>query len=180
VLDFLRHHREHLFASVIGLADGILTALTLAAGKVIGSHQAIEGMLALRIATAGSASGAFIFFVAQYSHLRGELVHAERHLNLTPQGRLAVTHLGRTVLQDALCGSIISGIFSFIGALFPLLLATICPLAPWVAILAALGALSLLGMGLGHVVYGNPSRWALGLLTVGIVLAGVGLGLHIL
>jgi VIT1/CCC1 family predicted Fe2+/Mn2+ transporter len=173
-------HREHLFAFVIGLADGILTTLTLATGKVIGSHQAIEGMLALRIATAGAASGAFIFFIAQYSHLRGELVHAERHLNLTPQGRFAVTHLGRAVLQDALCGATISGIFSFIGALFPLLLAVVWPHAPWVAILAALGALSLLGMGLGHVVYGKPSRWALGLLLVGIILSGVGLGLHIL
>jgi VIT1/CCC1 family predicted Fe2+/Mn2+ transporter len=176
----LPKHREHLFAFVIGLTDGILTALTLATGKVIASHQAIEGTLALRIATAGSASGAFIFFIAQYSLLRVGLVHAERHLNLTQRGRFAVTHLGRTVLQEALGGAMISGIFSFFGALFPLLLAAILPLVPWVAIIAALGALSLLGMGLGHVVYGNPSRWALGLLMAGIILAGVGLGLHIL
>ncbi|HEY7536057.1 MAG TPA: hypothetical protein VH878_08950, partial [Thermodesulfobacteriota bacterium] len=80
--------REYVFALVIGLVDGILTALTLAGGKVLNTRDSIETTLVLRISMAAALSGAFIFFVAEYVRLRGELVHAERHLNLTSHGHL--------------------------------------------------------------------------------------------
>jgi hypothetical protein len=56
---------------VAGLSDGILTALTLAAGKLLGPEAAMSPGLALRVALAAAVSGAFVFFVAHYAVLRG-------------------------------------------------------------------------------------------------------------
>ena len=60
--------------------------------------QPIDLSLAVRIALAVSLSGGFLIFVAEYARLRGELIHAERHLNLSRAGRLATTKLGKDVL----------------------------------------------------------------------------------
>jgi hypothetical protein len=73
---------ENMFALVIGLTDGILTALTLASGKVFSSTEPITIGLALRISAASSLSGVFVFFAAEYMRQRGALVHAERQLSL--------------------------------------------------------------------------------------------------
>jgi hypothetical protein len=86
---------------VIGPVDGILTALTLAAARILTPDQPIDISLALRIALAASLSGGFVFFVAEYARLRGELVHAARHLNLASTGRLATSHLGQEVLRES-------------------------------------------------------------------------------
>jgi VIT1/CCC1 family predicted Fe2+/Mn2+ transporter len=171
--------REHAFPLVIGLCDGILTALTLAAGSVIDSHGPLRIEFALRIAAASCASGTFVFFTAEYAKLRGELVYAERQLSLTSHGRLAATRLGRAVLTDSLARAGISSIFNFAGALFPLLLGVILPGLPWLAVAAAIVALGLLGAAISHSVHGSRFRWAIGLMAAGAALTFAGLHLHL-
>ncbi|MGB9475742.1 MAG: hypothetical protein WCE87_11815, partial [Candidatus Udaeobacter sp.] len=85
---------DYGFALVIGLVDGILTALILAAGRVTAAGDVIHLSDVLRVAVVASFSAAFTFFVAQYSRFRHELVHAEKHLTLGSRGPLAKTHLG--------------------------------------------------------------------------------------
>lgn len=172
--------REYAFPLITGLTDGILTALTLGAGKVFESNEPIDASLMWRLAAAAALSAAVIFFVADYARMRLELVHAERHLNLTAHGRLASTHLGRAVFYDALRGSLISGVSSFCGAIFPLLFAVLWPAVPWVAIAVSIGALGFLGAGLARSFYGNSIRWAITLMMIGAALAFAGLELHVL
>jgi predicted membrane protein (TIGR00267 family) len=171
---------ENLFAAVVGLMDGVLTALTLAAGKILaGSSASLTVSLALRIAVGAAVSGAFIFYVAEYARLRKEIVQAEQHLSLRSRGRLAVSHLGRAVMKDAARGALISCALNFLGALCPLLPAALWPQAPWIALIVALGALALLGAGLARVVYGRPLAWAAALALAGLGLVFVGIQIHI-
>ncbi len=172
--------REHAFPLITGLTDGILTALTLGAGKVFELNKPIKADLMWRLAGAAALSAAVIFFVADYSRLRLDLVHSERHLNLTAHGRLASTHLGRAVFYDALRGAVISGVSSFCGAAFPLLVAVLWPAAPWIAIAVSIVALGCLGSGLARSFYGSSIRWTIALMIIGAALAFAGLELHVL
>jgi VIT1/CCC1 family predicted Fe2+/Mn2+ transporter len=174
-----RLFRAHQFAFLIGLSDGILTALTLAAGSVVGSHAPIRMQLALRIAAASSLSGTFVFFTAEYAKLRGELVHAERQLSLTSHGRLAATRLGRAVLLESLFGATLASICNFVGALFPLLVGAVLPGPPWLAAIAAIVALGVVGVVIAYSVHGNPFRWTIGLMMAGGLLTIAGAQLHV-
>lgn len=171
--------RNNLFAVVIGLMDGILTALALAAARIISSGDPITLNLAVRISTGAAISGLFIFFVAEYTRQRAELVSAEMHLRLSSEGKLAVGALGKSAFNRAVLGAAISGVCSFFGALLPLLPAALLPHLAWLALVAALLALAILGIGLAKVASASPLRWGLGLLLVGGVLAVVGNWLHI-
>jgi predicted membrane protein (TIGR00267 family) len=179
VLSAITFPRERIFALVIGLVDGILTALILAGAKVLHSHDTIGFKLILRISLATALSGAFIFFVAEYVRLRGELVRAERHLNLMSHGYLATTRLGKIVFIEALKGMSISGFCSFIGALLPLTLGLLLPGPNWVPVAVSVVALGILGIGLAWTVYGNIFRWAVALMLSGVLLTIVGVKLHI-
>jgi VIT1/CCC1 family predicted Fe2+/Mn2+ transporter len=171
---------EHRFDFVVGLCDGILTALTLTAGKMIASPSPVGIGLALRVATAGASSGAFIYFVAHYAQLRGELVEAERQLNLTSHGRLASSRLGHAVLFQSAAGAIIASAAGFGGALLPLLVGTVAPGVPWLAIVVAMAVLAVFGAILAVTVHGRPLRWALGLVLAGGILTYVGMRLRLI
>lgn len=171
--------RESVFAVVIGLMDGILTALILAAGKIVETDSPVSLALAIRISTGAAASGICIFFVAEYARLRGELIHAEKHLNLRSHGRLATSQLGHAAIRRAAGGALVSCGFSFVGSLLPLLPAAFFPDKAWLALVAALAALAVLGVCLARVNYGRPLAWAIGLVITGLVLAGIGVELHI-
>jgi VIT1/CCC1 family predicted Fe2+/Mn2+ transporter len=171
--------REHAFALVMGMSDGILTALTLAAGSVLGSGQPLGTGLALRIAAASAVSGTFVFFAAEYSKLRGELAHAERQLNLTSRGRLAATRLGRAVLVETAVKAGLASLCNFLGALFPLALGAFLPRPAWLPVAAAIVALGLLGGAVARSVRGNSFRWAAGLMMAGLLLTLVGYRLHV-
>ena len=178
VIDGLLKRRQ-MFAVVIGLVDGILTALTLAAGRVVVSPDPLDISLGLRISAGASLSGAFIFFTAEYARLRGELARAERQLMLTPRGRLAATKLGGAVFRETVTGAATSSIFSFLGALAPLLTGALLPRWSWLAVVAAISALGGLGFGLSRFVHGNPFRWAVVLMIAGGFLSLVGMRLRI-
>jgi predicted membrane protein (TIGR00267 family) len=171
---------KHRLDLVAGLCDGILTALTLASGRLFNAAVPMDLSLALRVAIAAAISGGFILFVAHYAELRGELVHAERQLNLLSHGHLASTRLGRAVLREAIAGALIAGSCSFGGALLPLGVGALLPQMPECAIAVALGTLALLGGILGRVAYGNPFGWSISLLLGGLLLAYVGFRLEII
>jgi VIT1/CCC1 family predicted Fe2+/Mn2+ transporter len=172
--------REHTFPLIIGLADGILTALTLTAGRVIHSQPGVDSTLAFRVPLASSLSGAFVFFVAEYGRLRGELVYAERQLNLPTYGSFAASRLGRAVFREAVGGAVISCVCNFLGALLPLLFIVLLPESSWLAIVIAITALGALGVGVAYVVHGNLARWAGALIIAGVLLTFVGTELHII
>lgn len=171
--------REHMFPLLIGVVDGILTALTLAAGQVVGTGGTSDPTLAVRIPAASALSGAFVFFVAEYTRQRGELVRVERQLSLTSHGRLAATRLGRAVLYDAAVGAALAIICNFLGALVPLLVGVLLPGLSWVAVAVAIVILGALGIGIARAIYANPFWWALTLMLAGVLLTLVGIQLHI-
>jgi predicted membrane protein (TIGR00267 family) len=121
--------RRYRLDLVAGFCDGILTALTLASGKILDSNSSVTAGLALRVAAAAGISGAFTFFVAHYAELRGELFEAEKQLNLTTHGRLAKSRLGRAVLFESMIGASVASICSFWGALIPLTVTVLTPAA---------------------------------------------------
>ena len=170
---------RHRLDLVAGLSDGILTALTLGAGHMLPGSAPMGVSLALRVACAAAVSGAFIFFVAHYAERRGELVEAERQLNLTSHGRLATSRLGRAAMREAVVQAAIASGCTFCGALLPLMASALIPQPRWPGALVALLALCLLGYFLARTVYGHILRWMLGLVLGGVVLALLGVWLDI-
>lgn len=164
---------------VAGLTDGILTALTLGAGRLMDASTPVSVSLAFRVAGAASISGAFVFFVAHYADLRGELIEAERQLNLMAHGRLATTRLGEAVFREAFLQAIVASVCTFVGALLPMLIGTWHALPRYTSTAASMIALSVLGILLARVTAGRPWRWAGGLAIMGLALAGVGTVLQI-
>lgn len=165
---------------VAGLIDGILNALTLAAGRL--AHTGGEGAtfsLALRVSAAAGATTVFVFFIAHYAQLRLDLIRHERELNFTEHGRLAATHLGRRVFLKSLLRAMLAAGFSLVGALFPLLLCAIAPSPRWLGLAITIIVLSGLGALLARTIYGSPLRWGLGHFIVGIALALVGIQLDL-
>jgi predicted membrane protein (TIGR00267 family) len=170
---------EHRLDIVAGVSDGMLTALTLAGGRMLGSASALSGGLALRVAAAASVTQIFVFFVARYSQFRHELAHAERQLNMIAPGHLATTRLGRVVLHDALAAALLSGGCSFGGALIPLGLSVLVPDMPLLSVALTIGLLAVLGVVLARTVHGDPRLWAVGLVAGGFGVSYLGVQLDI-
>lgn len=172
--------RSLLFPLVVGPVDGILTALTLSAGRMLTSAgRQIDMSLALRIALAASLSGSFVYFVAEYARLRGELIDGERHLNLASRGRFATSRLGTAVLRDAFQGAAISGVTGFLGALFPLALGALFVNRQWLTLVSAIVVLGALGIMVARSVLGRPLAWALALMATGMLLTAIGVVLDV-
>jgi predicted membrane protein (TIGR00267 family) len=171
--------RGRAFAIVIGVTDGILTALTLAAARVVSSADPLTVNLALRIAAASALSGMFVFFAAEYIHQREGLVHAERQLSLRSGGHLAATHLGRAVLRETLWAAVLSSVCNFAGALVPLLAGALAPERSWLAVAVGILVLGGLGVAGARATHGRLIVWVGALMAAGVVLAAIGLKLRI-
>lgn len=172
--------QRFLLAATMGVTDGILTALVLAAGLLTSSGARVTLGLSVRVAGVAFFSGAFVYFVSKYAESRQQLVHAEQELSLTAHGKLAVTHLGKASFREAVLSALISSAASFLGALCPLLVATLFPQDNWTSVLASLVALGVLGAALAKTVYGNMLRWSLTLILGGMMLTAIGMKLDIL
>lgn len=171
--------REHRLAVVMGLVDGILTAMLLAARRMMGHGAPVDAETALKVAVSALATAGFVFYIGRYAELRSHLVRAEVQLNLWARGTFATTRLGRMVLLDACREAFLSGGCSFVSALAPLLLAVIFPFLPWLSVIASLGMLALLGAVLGSAVGGSPAAWATGLTGGGLLMMLLGFLLNI-
>lgn len=165
---------------VLGVTDGILNALTLAAGAILrGAGDGVSVALAARVGAAACVTAGFTMFVADYAERRSGLVHASRELNMTEPGRLAATSLGRAVAQESAFAATVAAVASLIGAAGPLLLGTLLPVPPWVTLLITVVLLGILGWLIGAVLSARRLRWALAMLLGGIAVTVIGAELNI-
>lgn len=170
--------RRLLLPLALGVADGILNALTLASATVLrGRGLGVE--LALRVGAVALVSALFTVFVAEYAQLRAELRHAERQLNLTSSGRLASSSLGQAVVREAAEAATVAGVSSFAGAVGPLFIGVLVPRVGWVALVMSVGALGAMGAALATVVGGRRMRWVAAMVVSGVVVAVIGVVLDI-
>ncbi len=167
------------FPILLGFIDGILTALTLCTGKLLQEGSTFDFSLAIRVSIAAFITGSFVFFVAKYAELRGQLIQAEKELNLASSGKLASTALGKKTLYRSIIDALISGISGFIGAFIPLLVAIGDPYLPWITFLFSLTTLGVFGFILGKTVGKSPLIWSISLIFGGVIVIFLGIQLHI-
>ncbi|HTU83968.1 MAG TPA: hypothetical protein VMF57_00265 [Solirubrobacteraceae bacterium] len=165
---------EALLPVSLGLADGILNALTLASASLVGAGAPLSVGLALRISVAAVVTAAFSVFVGTYSEARGRLRHASQQLSLPTNRNLAATRLGHYAVRRAAEQSALASGASLLGALAPLLIAVALPGPTWIAAVVAVGALGVLGVGLAGAVVGNRALWALALVLGGCAVTAIG------
>lgn len=172
--------REWLFFVVTGLAEGILTALVLATGRILAPSGALGPALAVKIGLAAGCPETVVFFAAEYARQREELLRMERQLNLTGHGRLAASRLGHEAMLEASVAAVLSGACAFAGACAPLLLARLTPTLAWAPLALAIGCLALFGYALGYATRSSRARWAAALTAAGVALAALGAWLEVL
>jgi VIT1/CCC1 family predicted Fe2+/Mn2+ transporter len=163
----------------LGLADGILNALTLASASLVGGGAPITVELALRISVAAVVTAAFSVFVGTYSEARGRLRHASQQLSLSAERSLAATRLGRQAVMQAVTQCLLAGAASLLGALLPLLIGAALPGPTWVAAVVAICALGVLGVGLATAVVGSRVTWAIALVIGGVGVTAIGAWINI-
>lgn len=119
---------DTLFAVLIGLIDGIGTALLLAGSQLLEQHPLGYGLV-LRISLAAGLGGILPLLAAEYARQRGEIVHAARELNMIAPRRLVQGALGRRSLHAALRSAMIAAASGFVGACGCLALGALDPRA---------------------------------------------------
>ena len=162
-----------------GLIDGILTALTLASGKLLEGAGDPGVDFALRVGAATSLTTLFVFFVAHYAEMRADISRAERELNLMAHGKLATGALGRRAIQESFAGAFVAAICGLFGAMIPLLLCHALPSPRWLGLAITVGLLGALGAILAKSFHGTMLAWAASLMAGGILLTWIGLQLNI-
>jgi len=171
--------RRTLLPVALGLADGVLNALTLASASLIGGDVHVTAGLAVRISVAALVTAGFSVFVATYAEARGGLRHASRQLSLPDQEGLVSTQLGRDAIRHAAEQAGLASGSSMLGALLPLLIAASLPGPGWIAAVVAICALGLLGVGLAATVLGNRLVWASALIIGGVAVTAIGVWIKI-
>lgn len=168
-----------LLPIALGLADGVLNALTLASASLIGNDAHVTVELAVRISVAALVTAGFSVFVATYAEARGGLRHASRQLSLPSEEGLVATQLGRNATRHAVEQAALASASSMLGALLPLLIAAALPGPGWIAAIVAICALGALGVGLATTVLGNRVTWAAALVLGGVAVTAVGVWVKI-
>lgn len=174
----LRRSGRFVFAMALGVSDGILNALTLAAASVL-HGVGLNLRLSARVGVVALVTAIVTLFIAEYTQNRLELLRAERQLMFTQSGRLAATSLGRAVFRDSIAAALVAGASSFAGAALPLFIGTLLPRLSWIALVASAAALAFLGVVLGSHVGGRRILWATALGAAGVIVTIIGMQLDL-
>jgi hypothetical protein len=165
---------------VLGVSDGILNALILAAGAILhGPHGRLSITLAARVGVAACVTAGFTMFVAYYAEARAHLVRSSRQLNLTEPARLAASSLGRSIFNESIFATVVAATASLVGAAFPLLLGTLLPVPPWTTLVLTVGLLGAVGWLIGATLSANRTRWLTVMVIGGAIVTAVGAVLDI-
>lgn len=163
---------------VLGLSDGLLTALTLEAASLTGRGR-VSLLLSVRVGCVALVTSAFTVFVADYADRRAELIRASRQLNLTRRGQLATTRLGRLAVTRSLAAMAAASTSSFLGAVLPLLFGALLPGPAWTVIVLVIAALTALGAVLARLLAGPVAWWSTAMGLGGGAVTWIGIQLHI-
>lgn len=164
---------------VAGIVDGILTALTITAAKILDGGGDVDLGLVARVSLAAGLTTVVAFFLAHYAQLRSGLNRAERQLNVLRHGRLANSDLGRKVLWEAIEGASVAAVCSVLGAFVPLIIAILLPSPPWLGCAASIAILGTLGGLLARSFEGSAAMWTVALALAGVAFTGIGAALRI-
>jgi hypothetical protein len=167
-----------LFNVALGLTDGLLTALVLTAGTLVGGAVRVSIDQAVRVSSAAALSGLFTVLVSDFVRLRVELSHAAQELNLTSVRPLLASRLGTKVRMQALAAALVTTACSFGGAMIPLASAALIRVG-WAGPAAAGTSLVAIGAVFGRLLSGNPLIWAMLLFSGGAMISLVGVWLRI-
>ncbi|MES1956310.1 hypothetical protein [Salinisphaera hydrothermalis] len=174
-----QRHRRLMLPVALGLSDGILNALMLAANRLHGNTEPMTMSLSLRIAVATAVASIFMLFVAEYAQLRQELEHADMQLNVLAPGRMATSRQGWAVAREACVVASISGLCAFIGSGAPLLVAAVLGAGGLWALAMAVIGLGLLGALVARAVHGSWLVWTIVMMLGGAAVTVLGVYLHI-
>jgi len=167
-----------LFSITLGLSDGIITSLMIAAAA-LSSTVSIGLIEALRIGAGSAIVGSFSFFIAEYARLRGEISRMSRQLAMESPRKLMRSHIGIEITEEAVEGTAIAGLSGFLGSMIPLASDALFPGLHALPFIAATVALAFLGIGLARSISGHYAIWAVGMSAVGIIMSYIGILLHI-
>lgn len=168
-----------LLPLTLGTVDGLLNALTLTAGSLVGGGSPVTYGLAFRVGGAALVTAAFSVFVAEYAEGRAHLVRASRELNLTARGHLATTRLGRIAATRSLAATAVACAASFLGAAVPLLVGAALPDVSWIVVVLGVLALAAFGGLLGRLFAGRVAVWTVAMGIGGVAIAWIGVWLDI-
>ncbi len=168
-----------IFYATIGITDGIITTLLFTAGEILNGEKNINLSLVIRLAIGVAFPNIFTFFVAEYTRLRQDLIHASRELNISSPLRLINSRLGKMILRKAIMLTLIGTTSGFIGAILPLLISIMMPNISWLPIVISIFILGIFGVILSIYIHGKPMRWFVAMVFIGTLFAIVGSTLHI-
>ncbi len=171
--------KRFMFYVTIGITDGMITTLLFTAGEMLHGKENINLSLVIRLAIGVAFPNMFTFFVAEYTGLRQDLIHASRELNISSPMRLINSRLGKIILRKAIILTLIGTISGFIGAVLPLLISTAIPNISWLPIAISISILGIFGVILSIYIHGKPIRWFVAMVFVGILFTITGSMLHI-
>ncbi len=165
---------KYLFPVSIGLSDGIITALILASGGIIGNTHHIDLYLAFRISFGSAFAGTFSYFIAQYAGLNEELHRTAMQLNLKSTGYLLRGHLGSEIFIESIIGALLAAIFGFLGAMIPLSSSLMIKNNVFIPLLVSYLSLAVLGFFISKTTAGRAPFWITVMVTVGVIVTVVG------
>ncbi len=166
-------NKDYTFPVILGLTDGIVTALMIATNEIL-TVTVPEFNLYIRIALGSASVGAVSFFMADYSSLKQELVRLSKIVNPNTPFELLETQLGRRIVSESVEKTLLSALAGFGGALIPLALSSVFITQYWVSLLGADLSLALLGVLVARVQSGNYFFWPPLLASVGVVMMFIG------
>jgi VIT1/CCC1 family predicted Fe2+/Mn2+ transporter len=172
-------NKKYIFPVSIGLSDGIITALILASGGIIGKST-IDIFEAFKISFGSAFAGAFSYFIAQYAGLNEELHRTALQLNLKSTDYLLRGHLGIEIFIESLLGAFIAAFFGFLGALIPLSSSLIVRGNEIIPLSLSYTSLAILGLFISKSTAGRARFWIIVMVTVGIIVTIAGFELKLI
>lgn len=167
-----------LFPLTLGLSDGIITTLMLISNSII--HESHIGTnLALRVAFGSAFVGGFSYFIAEYTRLRSEISRTSKQLILRSPSYLIRSKIGRDILIESVLGTALSVGSGFLGSMIPLSFSLVLPSDGLISIMVAIGALSVMGLGIARSVRGNYIFWLMTMIVLGVIVTYIGYNLKL-
>ncbi len=167
-----------LFPFTLGLSDGIITTLMLISNSII--HESYIGTnLALRVAFGSAFVGGFSYFIAEYTRLRSEISRTSKQLVLRSPSYLIKSKIGHDILIESVAGTALSVGSGFLGSMVPLSFSIILPTYGLISIMVAIGALSIMGLGIAKSVRGSYIFWLMTMIALGVIVTYIGYNLKL-